>query len=260
MRMWLWFSCLVMPSCDCLYWWEGRVRNNKEFQNYCGFGLRPSSGILETRKQNVSEAESVSVLRWGGETPTLFGPSERANLKHWATPIKSKSKLFYDRQSAGQSVLEQSTHLGLTTRSLLLFDSCGFVCLFGAPSLTRGRVCRLQLLLVLASSAIFGSESRRTRGRILLSHIRDFPFRRLLRLAGSRWRYSTPPPHGYNNNNSCQIHYSYLITRLIRREITRKYAIKIVINTHIRGTRTEREVEIYATNLASKTKCMSTNA
>jgi hypothetical protein len=30
----------------------------------------------------------------------------------------------------------------------------------------------------------------------LLSQIRDFPFRRLLRLAGSRWRYSTPPPHG----------------------------------------------------------------
>jgi hypothetical protein len=30
----------------------------------------------------------------------------------------------------------------------------------------------------------------------LLSQIRDFPFRRLLRLAGLRWRYSTPPPHG----------------------------------------------------------------
>jgi hypothetical protein len=42
----------------------------------------------------------------------------------------------------------------------------------------------------------FRSESRRTRGRILLSQIRDFPFRRLLRLAGSWWRYSTPPPHG----------------------------------------------------------------
>jgi hypothetical protein len=25
----------------------------------------------------------------------------------------------------------------------------------------------------------------------------DFPFRRLLRLAGSRWKYSTPPPHGF---------------------------------------------------------------
>jgi hypothetical protein len=32
----------------------------------------------------------------------------------------------------------------------------------------------------------FGSESRRTLGHILLSQIRDFPFRRLLRLAGSR--------------------------------------------------------------------------
>jgi hypothetical protein len=70
------------------------------------------------------------------------------------------------------------------------------VCWFGAPSLTRGLVCRLQLLLALASAVIFGSESRRTRGHILLSQIRDFPFRRFLRLAGSRWRYSTPPPHG----------------------------------------------------------------
>jgi hypothetical protein len=26
------------------------------------------------------------------------------------------------------------------------------------------------------------------------------PFRRLLRLAGSRWRYSTPPPHGLTSN------------------------------------------------------------
>jgi hypothetical protein len=70
------------------------------------------------------------------------------------------------------------------------------VCWFGAPSQTRGRVCRLQLLLVLARAVIFGSESPRTRGLILLSQIRDFLFRRLLRLAGSRWRYSTPPPHG----------------------------------------------------------------
>jgi hypothetical protein len=55
------------------------------------------------------------------------------------------------------------------------------------------RVCRLQLLLALDSAVIFGYESRKTRGHILLSQFRDFPFRRLLRLAGSRWRYSTPP-------------------------------------------------------------------
>jgi hypothetical protein len=36
----------------------------------------------------------------------------------------------------------------------------------------------------------------RSRVHILLPQIRDFPFRRLLWLAGLRWRYSTPPPHG----------------------------------------------------------------
>jgi hypothetical protein len=40
----------------------------------------------------------------------------------------------------------------ITVRQLL-------VCLCGALSLTRGRVCRLQLLLVLASADIFGSDS-----------------------------------------------------------------------------------------------------
>jgi hypothetical protein len=69
------------------------------------------------------------------------------------------------------------------------------VCWSWVPSLTRGQVCRLQFLLAFASAVIFGSESHRTRGHILLSQIRDFPFCRLLRLAGSRWRYSTPPPH-----------------------------------------------------------------
>jgi hypothetical protein len=69
------------------------------------------------------------------------------------------------------------------------------VCWCGALSLTRGQVCHLQLLLVLACAVIFGSESRGTRDHILLSQNQDFPFRRLLRLAGLRRRYSTPPPH-----------------------------------------------------------------
>jgi hypothetical protein len=65
-------------------------------------------------------------------------------------------------------------------------------------SLTRGRFCRLQLLLGLASTVILGYESHRTRYHILLSQIRDFPFRCLLRVAGLRWRYSTPPPDEAN--------------------------------------------------------------
>jgi hypothetical protein len=51
-------------------------------------------------------------------------------------------------------------------------------------------------LLALARAVILGSESLGTRDHILLSQIRDFPFRRLLRLAGSRWMYSIPPTHG----------------------------------------------------------------
>jgi hypothetical protein len=72
-------------------------------------------------------------------------------------------------------------------------DSYGLV-LCGAPSLTRRRVCLFYMLLALSSAVFPCSESLRTRDHILLSQIWDFPFRRLLRLTGLRWRYSTPPP------------------------------------------------------------------
>jgi hypothetical protein len=112
--------------------------------------------------------------------------------------------------------------VGLTTRIFITVRQLR-VCWCGALSQTRGRVCRLQLLLALASAVILGSESRGTHDHILLSQIRDspnlegqvpvfiypqeqcgpvippgtgFPFRRLLRLAWLRWRYSNPPPHG----------------------------------------------------------------
>jgi hypothetical protein len=51
-----------------------------------------------------------------------------------------------------------------------------WICWCGELSLTRGRVCRLQLLQVLASAVILGSESRGTGDHILLSQIRDFHF------------------------------------------------------------------------------------
>jgi hypothetical protein len=70
-------------------------------------------------------------------------------------------------------------------------------CFCGASSLRRGRVCHLYMLLALASAVFLGSESLWTHDHILLSQIWDFPFHRLLRLTGSRWRYSTPPPHGF---------------------------------------------------------------
>jgi hypothetical protein len=96
--------------------------------------------------------------------------------------------------------LSVDPHLGLITRYLLLFDSYGL--LYGAPSLTRGRVCLLYMLLALTRAVFFGSEFLGTRDHIILSQIWDFPFCRLLRLAGSRCRYSTPPPHVFRRYSS----------------------------------------------------------
>jgi hypothetical protein len=44
--------------------------------------LFPASGILKTRKHNVSETEteSVSILRGVGETSTLLRPLEKGNF------------------------------------------------------------------------------------------------------------------------------------------------------------------------------------
>jgi hypothetical protein len=99
----------------------------------------------------------------------------------------SQSHIATDGQSVSLGV---EPELGLMTRDLLLFDSYGRVCC-EAPSLTRGRVCLMYMLLVLASAVLLGSESlwdSQTLSDLRLS------FGRPLRLAGSRWRYSTPPP------------------------------------------------------------------
>jgi hypothetical protein len=71
-----------------------------------------------------------------------YGGGIRLPPPHGMTQSESESELYYDRRSVRQSVLVSSPHLGLMTRFLLLSDHCGF--LYGASSLTRGRVCLLQ--------------------------------------------------------------------------------------------------------------------
>jgi hypothetical protein len=131
-------------------------------------------------------------------------------------------KYSCDRRSVGQSVLLSGSHPEPMTRFLFSVWQLR-VSWCWAPSLTRGWVFNLltQLLLGLTRAFILGSKSSRIQDHILLSHLRHpqpggpgsciyipqeqgdpvipsgtgFPFRRLLRLAGLRWRYSNPPPH-----------------------------------------------------------------
>jgi hypothetical protein len=101
-------------------------------------------------------------------------------------------------------------------------NTCGHS-LYVTSSLTRGWVCRSQLLLFLASAVILVYQSLGThepyftvsdsrlpqpwgpspsiyipqeQGGLVISPGIRFPFRRLLRLAGLWLRYSNPPPHG----------------------------------------------------------------
>jgi hypothetical protein len=79
--------------------------------------------------------------------------------------------------------------LRLTTRIFIFqLNTCAYTP-YVTSSITRGWVCRLQLLLVLASAVILRSESRGTHNHILLPHVR---FETL-----STWRarslYSYPP-------------------------------------------------------------------
>jgi hypothetical protein len=128
-----------------------------------------------------------------------------------------------DPQSVGESVLMSGTRLGPVTNFFFLLEIFfrQFPVYPVAPSLTRGRVCNLMLLLVLASTVPLGSDSDATQDHILLSQFlrlpkpggpdlsiyipqeqggpdippgTGFPFRRLLRLAGLRWKYSIPLP------------------------------------------------------------------
>jgi hypothetical protein len=141
---------------------------------------------------------------------------------HPTLKSKSKSKSHYDRQSVGQSVLLSETRDQFFFLLEIFFRQLR-ACYFVAPSLIRGRVCNVLLLLVLTRSVPLGSESRETQDHIFLSQIlrlpqpggpglriytpqeqggqdipsgTGVPFILLLRLAGLRWRYSIPPPHG----------------------------------------------------------------
>jgi hypothetical protein len=133
--------------------------------------------------------------------------------------LESEFELLYDWRFTANHFLLAPNSLRPTTSISFQLNTCGYSS-YVTSSLTRGWVCRLQLLLAVASAVIFVSESRTTyftvwdsrllqpggpgfriyipqeQGSPVIPPSTGFPFRRLLQLAGRRWRYSNPPPHG----------------------------------------------------------------
>jgi hypothetical protein len=164
-----------------------------------------------------------TVDRWleNNNSTTAYNNYHTHTYTHSTPPlnIQSQNYLTTDGQCASLSWC-QAPIWGLRPD----FCSCQTVAgLLICYCLTRIRVCRLQLLLALASAVTLVPESWGTHDHISLSQIRDtpkhggpgpriyiaqeqggpvippctgFPFCRLLRLAGSWWRYSNPHPRG----------------------------------------------------------------
>jgi hypothetical protein len=110
---------------------------------------------------------------------------QRCKITH---ECQSRSHITTDRQSVSKSCC----------RAPFAAHDQIFITLWQLRSCFCG-VCLLYMLLALVSVVFLGSESFGTRDHLLLSQISDFPFRCLLRLTMSRWRYSNPPPHGLNS-------------------------------------------------------------
>jgi hypothetical protein len=94
---------------------SGIIENRKDDVSKTGSvsSLRwifPSSGILENRKHDVSETGSVSILRWGGKTPTQLCPLERADLSHWKNSVRF-TQLFNHLRPETNPVSETSFFL-----------------------------------------------------------------------------------------------------------------------------------------------------
>jgi hypothetical protein len=147
-------------------------------QNDHVFGLCQSSGILNTRKHNVSETGTVSVLRRGEYIHTV-GSIERANLNNWTIDDKVKSEVkVILGPTVGRPVCPVvRPQSGPVTNSFLLeiFLRQLWVCYFMAPSLMRGQLCNLLLLLGFASTVPLGSDSHGIQDHILLSHFLRLP-------------------------------------------------------------------------------------
>jgi hypothetical protein len=133
----------------------------------------------------ISASSSVVMLceylRWEQNSVILYirRSAEIWNVVVWImkpcslAPISSQSHIATDGQSISNSLCRapSGAHDQIFI-ALWPLQSC----FYGASSLTRGRVCLLYVLMVLASIVFLGSESLETHHHIFLSQIWGFLF------------------------------------------------------------------------------------
>jgi hypothetical protein len=115
---------------------------------------------------------SFTITRNHNKLQYLTSASILFSMLIWS---ESQSYVTTDGQSVSRSVYLGVKHPSGTYDQFFITVWQLPVCSCGALSLTRGRVCRLQLLLAFASAVVHGSESPGSRDHILLSQIRDSP-------------------------------------------------------------------------------------
>jgi hypothetical protein len=161
--------------------------------------LKITLTITQKIKRSTSACSRclVTIRIWIFNYWTVFWILLQMNLwPNWIeTESKSESYVTTDGESASLS-WNKAPIWGLR--------SDFYYCMTVAGLLVWGILSdeRTGLSFAIAADPRQRSKPRGTRDHILLSQIRDFPFRRLLRLPGLRWRYSTPPPQGSVSLNS----------------------------------------------------------
>jgi hypothetical protein len=128
----------------------------------------------ECRTRKDLERSSCGLSR---QYPNMFGSSvenHKNTVRIADIGFESESESLYDwRFTANQLVLAPNP-LRPATSTFVRLNTCGYSP-FVTSSLTRQWVCRLQLLLALASAAILRTESRENHYHISLSQTRDPP-------------------------------------------------------------------------------------